>query len=75
MILFIVWYGLTGQIKMSNSACHVLIIVNRYCLATTSILMIYRRAVYVYTSNIFVSFTVSYFKGNVDYRNYKYLML
>lgn len=72
MILFIVWYGLTSQIKMSNSACHVLITVNRYCLATTSSLMIYKHAVYVYTSNIFVSFTVSYFKGTADYRNWKF---
>jgi len=60
---------------MSNSACHVLITVNRYCLATTSSLMIYKCADYVYTSNIFVSFTVPYFKGNADYRNYENLML
>ena len=75
MILFLVWCGLTSHIKMSNSACHVLIIVNKCCLPTTSSLIIYKYAVYVYTSNIFVSFTVSYFKRNVDYRNYEYLML
>jgi hypothetical protein len=60
---------------MSNSACHVLVIVNRYCLATTSSLMMYSLEVYVYTSNVFASFTVSYLKGNVDYRNYENLML